>query len=520
MLTGQGQLGQVITFYSFKGGTGRSMALANVACLLGEQRAKRGVLIIDWDLEAPGIDRYFADYFHQECGQGDSSWSRYLEKPGLLDYFESVRNLVGAETSSTAGPGRISGEELLKKLQPDAFWLKTDVEGVFLMKSGKTTDDYGKRVNTFNWERLYEACPTLFRAFAEYLARQFSYVLIDSRTGVTDTSGICTMLLPEKVVVVFTPNRQSLSGAADFVRRVAEYRRTSDDIRPLTVYPLPSRVEPSEPEKKADWRMSNPGRGIVGYQPTFETLFKEVYGLKECRLQQYFDQVQIQYLSPYSYGEEIACLKKIDRTAGRLSLSESYRSFLRRLMESSAPWIEPARSEEEVALHESRERLERAEKALESKSSVTKWLKVALGVITVFFALILVVAIPAYYDYSTRAQVSEAVLVGSALKTGVSEYFLDNEKLPSSNADLKLPANNNEFSGRTVKSANIGPEGIITITLKEDVRNVGGKDILFIPKKSVTKSGLDWVCTSNTIEDKYLPSSCRKGLRLPQPALS
>jgi MinD-like ATPase involved in chromosome partitioning or flagellar assembly len=49
--------GSVITFYSFKGGVGRSMALANVAVLLA--RASNRVLCIDWDLEAPGLDRYF-----------------------------------------------------------------------------------------------------------------------------------------------------------------------------------------------------------------------------------------------------------------------------------------------------------------------------------------------------------------------------------------------------------------------------------------------------------------------------
>jgi hypothetical protein len=40
-------------------------------------------------------------------------------------------------------------------------------------------------------------------------------VLIDSRTGLTDIRGICTMLMPEKLVVVFTPNRQSLTGVID-----------------------------------------------------------------------------------------------------------------------------------------------------------------------------------------------------------------------------------------------------------------------------------------------------------------
>ena len=48
------ELGIIYTFYSFKGGVGRTMALANVAALL----AKWGysVLVVDWDLEAPGLE--------------------------------------------------------------------------------------------------------------------------------------------------------------------------------------------------------------------------------------------------------------------------------------------------------------------------------------------------------------------------------------------------------------------------------------------------------------------------------
>jgi MinD-like ATPase involved in chromosome partitioning or flagellar assembly len=49
--------GRIVTFYSYKGGSGRSMALANVAWILATH-GKR-VLAIDWDLEAPGLHRYF-----------------------------------------------------------------------------------------------------------------------------------------------------------------------------------------------------------------------------------------------------------------------------------------------------------------------------------------------------------------------------------------------------------------------------------------------------------------------------
>src|SRR4051794_8964405 len=52
-----GALGRIVTFYSYKGGTGRTMAMANVAWLLASNGNR--VLAIDWDLESPGLHRYF-----------------------------------------------------------------------------------------------------------------------------------------------------------------------------------------------------------------------------------------------------------------------------------------------------------------------------------------------------------------------------------------------------------------------------------------------------------------------------
>ena len=52
--------GRIFTFYSYKGGTGRSMALANFAWLMAAS-GKR-ILVIDWDLEAPGLHRYFRPF--------------------------------------------------------------------------------------------------------------------------------------------------------------------------------------------------------------------------------------------------------------------------------------------------------------------------------------------------------------------------------------------------------------------------------------------------------------------------
>lgn len=56
---------RVVTFYSFKGGVGRSMALANVAFRLAD-RNDLDVIVVDWDLEAP---RAAPVLRHIRCGR-------------------------------------------------------------------------------------------------------------------------------------------------------------------------------------------------------------------------------------------------------------------------------------------------------------------------------------------------------------------------------------------------------------------------------------------------------------------
>lgn len=202
------------------------------------------------------------------------------------------------------------------------------------MRSGCIDREYGSRVSVLPWRELFERCPDLFRAFAERLATRYRYVLIDSRTGLTDSSGICTMLMPERLVVVFNPNRQSLDGAIDQARCATAYRSHSDDARPLLVFPLASRVEMSEDELRWRWRYGAPG--ISGYQPAFERLFGEAYALPECNLEQYFDEVQIQHAARYAYGERVAVR---DEPTDRLSLSRSYQRFVRALLMPGGPWL-------------------------------------------------------------------------------------------------------------------------------------------------------------------------------------
>ena len=329
--------GEVITFYSYKGGTGRSMALANVASLLAKRQresSSRGVLVIDWDLEAPGLHYYFSR----------PELSRNIPPPheqnGLIDLFLKLNEISRDLTSrGNPGPDIITEElalEVVEQAQLKDYIRPTQVPGLDLMQAGRFDAHYAPRVMSFDWESFYHRVPMLFRILAERLAREYAYVLIDSRTGETDISGICTTLMPDKLVIVFVSNQQSLRGMRDVIRRATTYRLRSDDLRPLIVFPLVSRIEMSELRLREQWRFGDLKEGIEGFQTLLQELFKQVYDLPECNLRPYFDEVEIQHVPYYSYGERIAVLD--ERSKSRLSLTRSFENFTDRLIGSDAPW--------------------------------------------------------------------------------------------------------------------------------------------------------------------------------------
>jgi len=333
--------GRIITFYSYKGGTGRTMALANVACLLAETH-RRPVLVVDWDLEAPGLHRFFPPRIRATRPGVDIGLD---SAPGLIDLLSQVRDTLPATLPASEEAADEAVDAALASVRFDDFIRETNVPNVFILRAGRNDDgQYSRRVGTFDWEGLFKRAPGVYRAFGEKLAERYRYVLIDSRTGVTDISGICTYLLPERLVVVFTPNRQSLTGVRELIERATSYRRGSDDLRPLLVFPLPSRIEASLQDLRARWRFGDPDRDVIGYQPMFQELFTAAYALAQCDLAAYFDDVQIQQTPDYAYGEEIA----VRRTGDRFSMANSYAVFVQRLMSGEPPWAaraEPATSQ-------------------------------------------------------------------------------------------------------------------------------------------------------------------------------
>jgi cellulose biosynthesis protein BcsQ len=334
-------LREVITFYSYKGGTGRTMALANLACLFARDNPPgTRVLAIDWDLEAPGL------HYYLRSPHGETELPR---SAGVVEYFTRVLDLI--ETRKHEGADQdAEADAILTKIPFEEFCCATRVTNVDLMPAGRLDSSYRTRLAALDWHRIYQRVPAIFRAFALRLATEYDVVLVDSRTGMTDISGICTSLLPDKLVVVFTANQQSLSGVERLVCSSVEYRQSSRDVRPLLVYPLPSRIDAERDKLRHFWRHGDSGRAVEGFQPLFERLFCEAYARESCDLSGYFDEVQVQHGPDYSYGEEIAAL---DAPEGdRFSIVRSYQALLRWLVTSAAPWETPEAAQARTRLDE------------------------------------------------------------------------------------------------------------------------------------------------------------------------
>ena len=191
----------ITTFYSFKGGVGRSMALVNAAVELANRG--RRVLVVDFDLEAPGLDTF------------DVLRTR-ISVPGIIDFVKQY------QCSRHAPDVR----DFVRKTED----IGEDGGELWMMPSGMHSDSYAQEFNQIDWGELYDEQDGYL--LFEDLRQQWrnvvnpDYVLIDSRTGHTDTGGICTRQLPDAVVILFFPNDQNLRGLTKVVGDIRAEKAT------------------------------------------------------------------------------------------------------------------------------------------------------------------------------------------------------------------------------------------------------------------------------------------------------
>jgi MinD-like ATPase involved in chromosome partitioning or flagellar assembly len=194
---------RVVTFYSYKGGAGRTTALANVAWRLADKHGLR-VIVVDWDLEAPGLHAFFG-IPAEEAARAN----------GVLDFLLAWRDALQAGASA---PPEVSPLPITKRPYAPRRG------SLAVVPAGRLDDGYDARLASFDWRTFYRE--TAGAAAVETLRKQLAgaadLVLVDSRTGLTDAGGICTIQLPDGIVLMAAPNEQSIQGITRIARGIAK----------------------------------------------------------------------------------------------------------------------------------------------------------------------------------------------------------------------------------------------------------------------------------------------------------
>lgn len=266
------------------------MALANVAWVLATNRKR--VLVLDWDLEAPGLHRYFRPFLIDKLLQSSD---------GLIDF---VIDFADAAIAPPPDDKPLKPDWYVPYADITRYALSVNFSGfppggsIDFIPAGRQGATYATRVNSFNWQNFYERLGG--GAFIEqaklFMREKYDYILVDSRTGVSDTSGICTVQMPDALAVCFTYNNQSIEGAAGIARSSREGRRAIANqlgTSAFPVFPIPTRVEQAEQLK------------LRSRQKYARTHFEDLLDTTIDR-EAYWKAVEIPYVPYYGYEETLA----------------------------------------------------------------------------------------------------------------------------------------------------------------------------------------------------------------------
>ncbi|RSN82475.1 hypothetical protein DMH26_36225 [Streptomyces sp. WAC 05379] len=287
--------GKIVTFYSYSGGTGGTMALANTAWILAS--GGKRVLVVDWDLDAPGLDRFLHPFLDRD---------RLRTAQGVIDLFLHFNQTVmeqrrqpethAPDEWETAEAAWVATQAHFNHCVIPIDWAFPNGGRLDYVSPGTQNKEYLSAYSQFDWMRFLDHTwhgPVFVEALKQELTQNYDYVLIDSRTGLSDVSDVCTVLLPDVLVAAFTPSSQGMDGA----QAVAQKIDSLYGYRGIRIIPVPMRVEDANGEADR----------LEAARQQMRAKFADIVR-RHCSLdsQEYWGKVEIPYRPFYAYEELLA----------------------------------------------------------------------------------------------------------------------------------------------------------------------------------------------------------------------
>ena len=282
------------------------MALANVAVLLAKWGTR--VLVVDWDLEAPGLERYFEEM--NPAARGEIN-----DRNGVVEIVNEL-----AET------GRSSWKESVSSLAVP----ESDGRHLDFISAGRRDAGYVERLQHLDWEELFRENDfgNRLETIRNEWLDEYDHILIDSRTGITDVGGICTIYLPDALVAMFSASHQSVEGVADVISRARRARSDlPTDRGALVCVPVPARDESrTEYQQSAEWRNI--------YHEFFSQFYVDFLPKKVSAMDA-LDLLRIPNVPFWSFGERLPVLTESVTDPSGISY---YYAILARLLATDLSW--------------------------------------------------------------------------------------------------------------------------------------------------------------------------------------
>lgn len=318
----------IVCFYGHKGGAGRSAAVANVAPALSS--AGYRVLVVDFDLEAPGVHRFFGipdaacaggvvDLVEQHAARlaagGDVELPAFPEELLLEPRFGATKTPDG-ELAEEVVRDRILG--------PREIGTTTRFEtGVRVLPAGRFDPGYRARVAAIDWSARWQdpAWRAFFGWFKLELESRAEVVFLDARAGVTELAALCLFGLADRVVLLTPPTSQGLDGAVATARSLRAAGRGPGDHGTLLV---PSRVsKDADREHYSHWLRA---AKLAVRDTELLPVWTETKGRSqpERAAEDMLERFLLPELAVHAVGEPLVALRMIERGISQDDLQDRY----------------------------------------------------------------------------------------------------------------------------------------------------------------------------------------------------